>query len=105
MTHRELMDGITTEVACRAGAHARVTSTPTGYRVTWPGVTVHLDPGTQRATIRNAHTGKTADLPLRHVRGLIHNSNIRPRRRNAAGAHNPNAHPEKEQDMHTNKEN
>lgn len=67
MTHRELMDGITTEVACRAGAHARVTSTPTGYRVTWPGVTVHLDPGTQRATIRNAHTGKITDLPLRRL--------------------------------------
>ena len=35
--------------------------------MTWPGVTVHLDPDTKRATIRNAHTGKTADLPLRRL--------------------------------------
>ena len=67
MTRRELMTDIATEVAFRAGTRARVTSTPTGYRVTWPGVTVHLDPDAQRATIRNAHTGKTADLPLRRL--------------------------------------
>ena len=67
MTHRELMEGIATEVACRSGAHARATTTPTGYHVTWPGVTVHLDPDTKRSTIRNARTGKTAGLPLRRL--------------------------------------
>lgn len=67
MTRRELITDIATEVAFRAGTHARATTTPTGYHVTWPGVTVHLDPDTKRATIRNAHTGKTADLPLRRL--------------------------------------
>ena len=59
------MDGIATEVACRAGTHARVTSVPTGYRVTWPGVTVHLDPETKRATIHR-QSGR-ADVSLRRL--------------------------------------
>lgn len=37
------------------------------YEPSWPGVTVHLDPDTKRATIRNAHTGKATDLPLRRL--------------------------------------
>lgn len=65
MTRRELMTDIATEVAFRAGTHARVTSVPTGYRVTWPGVTVQLDPETQRATIHR-QSGK-ADVSLRRL--------------------------------------
>lgn len=65
MTRSALMADIASEIALRVGIHTRVRSTPTGYCVAWPGVTIQLDPDIQRAIIHRP-SGMT-DVSLRRL--------------------------------------